>query len=67
MIKAAYKIPMISKEKRQTISYGISIEITRKFDKSDNSIKNPRIFKLAHYILLTSKQSSNTCLTDSKF
>ena len=40
------KIPLASKELWPTLAYGFSIESTVKFDKSDLSIKNARVFKL---------------------
>ena len=40
------KIPMISKEIWQTISYGISIESTVKFTNPGFSVKAPLLFKL---------------------
>ena len=61
------KIPMISKETWQTISYGISIESTVKFTKSSFSVKVPLLFKL-HIrwsgTLLTWKNISTTCLSE---
>ena len=59
------KIPIISKETWQTISYGISVESTVKFTKPGFSVTAPHPFKL-HIKddlerLLTWKNNSTTC------
>ena len=53
------KIPMISKETRQTISYWISIENTFKFSKLSFSVKVPPLLKFLEHFVYLKEQLDN--------
>ena len=69
MIKSAYNDSMMSKEKWQTFSYGISIESTVKFDKLVLCDENPRVFMLhirCFRLFVNFRGNPNTCLSETK-